>query len=286
MKLNLKLSLALFITIILWASAFVGIRISLESYSPTHLALLRYLVASSLLFLIALFKPLKMPDKKDYPAILLIGLIGISIYHVALNYGEVTVSASSASFIINAVPIFSALLASVFLKEKLKIYSWVGIAISFIGVFLILTGEYGGLQFNLSGALILIAAISQAFFFVLQKPYLKKYGVIDFSIYVIWAGTFFMLIFSPGLFNSIANASSLDTYAVVYLGIFPGVISYLLFAYVLSKLSASKTTSFIFLVPVATIFLSWVLINEIPNGAALSGGAVTMGGVYLFQKLG
>ena len=111
MSLNLKISLALIITIIFWASAFVGIRTSLESYSPVHLALFRYLIASFLLFLVAIFKPMKMPEKKDYPAILLIGLVGISIYHIALNYGEVTVTASSASFIINAVPIFSALLA-------------------------------------------------------------------------------------------------------------------------------------------------------------------------------
>src|SRR5262245_55288201 len=77
------------ITIVLWASAFAGIRVGLESYSPTSLALLRYLVASLVLLIIAIIRRRPLPQLRDIPAIALLGFLGFSAYNVALNMGEI-----------------------------------------------------------------------------------------------------------------------------------------------------------------------------------------------------
>jgi len=284
MKSSLKIVIALSLTIIFWASAFVAIRVALTSYPPAHLAVLRYLIASFLLFLVAIFKPIKKPELKDYPGIFLTGFLGITVYHLALNYGELYITASSASFIINAVPILTALLAIIFLNEKLKKYGWVGMTISFIGVTLIILGEGEEFKFNNGGLLVLLASVSQGAFFVLQKPYLKKYHPLDFSTYIIWAGTLFLLILIPGLGNTIQTASLLDTLSVMYLGVFPAVVAYVLFAYVLSKSSAVKSTSFLFLIPVVTIIISWVWLNEFPTFISLIGGLIATLGVVFFYK--
>ena len=141
-----KLGLATGITLLFWASAFVGIRAALDSYSPGHLAVFRYLIASFVLLVIALFHQIKLPQKKHIPVIMLNGLLGIAIYHSALNFGELYVSAGVASFIINAVPIFTAILAYIFLNERLRKYAWVGIIISFFGVTLIIFCRWPRLQ--------------------------------------------------------------------------------------------------------------------------------------------
>src|SRR4051794_14124719 len=85
-------------TLLLWASAFVGIRAGLEAYSPTHLALLRYVSASFVLLLYFYSGKTRLPDKRDLPRILLMGFVGITIYNLALNFGELSVTAGAASF--------------------------------------------------------------------------------------------------------------------------------------------------------------------------------------------
>ena len=90
------------------------------------MALFRFLVASAVLAVIAIITKMPLPEKRDAPAIMLLGFLGISVYHAALNYGEVTVTAGSASIIIAAVPVITAILAVIYLKEKLRLWGWLG----------------------------------------------------------------------------------------------------------------------------------------------------------------
>ena len=99
------------ITVTLWASAFVGIRAALGSYSPGQLVLLRFLVASIVLIGYACCVRMPLPMLRDVPQIVLLGLSGITIYNLALNYGETQVTAGVASFIVGTVPIWTGLIS-------------------------------------------------------------------------------------------------------------------------------------------------------------------------------
>src|SRR4051812_47735325 len=68
--------LALGTTIILWASAFVGIRAALPAYGPLHLAVLRFLVAIVVLAVAAFILRVRLPERRDLPRIVLCGLLG------------------------------------------------------------------------------------------------------------------------------------------------------------------------------------------------------------------
>ena len=76
------------VTLLLWASAFAAIRVGLRAYGPGPLALLRFLVASSVLGIYALLTRMRMPAARDLPGVFLMGFLGITVYHTALNYGE------------------------------------------------------------------------------------------------------------------------------------------------------------------------------------------------------
>ena len=105
--------LALAFTLLVWASAFAAIRLCLLSgaYSPGHLALLRFLVASCTMLIYCAFFKVRLPEKRDLPTFILLGFLGVAVYHTALNFGQVTVGAGAASFLINTAPVFTALLA-------------------------------------------------------------------------------------------------------------------------------------------------------------------------------
>ena len=278
---TLKVFFALTVTLIFWGSAFVGIRAGLTAYSPGHLALLRFLVASAVLGSYAVFRRIHMPDLKDVPIFLLHGFLGYTVYHVFLNYGEQTVSAGSASFLISSIPVFSILLAVVFLKEHIGFRSLFGVCISVAGVTLIAFGEGGGMTLDGGALLILIAALSESFYIVLQKPYLKRYSALEYVTYTMIAGTIFMFWYLPGFVDAVSTAPFDATLAVIYLGICPAAIAYVTWSYALSQGDVSKIVISQYALPAVTLFIGFFWLREFPAPLALTGGIIALSGVVV-----
>ena len=283
-------------TLVLWASAFAGIRagmriqpdgtIGVGGYGPGQVALLRFGTASIVLALFALVTRMRPPKREDLGRIALAGLLGITIYHVALNFGEVTVESGAASLIIAAGPVFTALLSAAFLRERLSFLGWLGIGIAFAGVAVISVSGSKGLEFSPGSLLLLVSAVVTAAYFIVSKPGLKKYSAIEYASYAIWAGTIPMLVFLPVLVKQMPVAQPSATLAIVYLGVFPAAIAYVLWSYALARMSASLLSSFLYLSPVLAMGIAWVWLDELPTWLTIVGGLVAIVGVVLVQTKG
>ncbi|MDY0087460.1 MAG: DMT family transporter [Coriobacteriia bacterium] len=278
--------LAITIALLLWASAFAGIRAGLQSFGPGQVALLRFTTASGAFAVWALLTRMRLPDARDLPRIALAGFLGITVYHVALNFGEVTVSAGAASLIISASPIITALLSVIFLGERLSAWGWGGIVISFAGVALISLGEGGGLTFAPGAALVAVAAISTSAYFIVSKPLLRRYSALEFTSYAIWAGTVPMLVFAPGLIEQMPSAAPSSIWAVIYMGVFPGAVAYALWSHALARMPASSLSTFLYFQPVNAIVIAWLWLGEVPAPLALVGGVISLAGVVAVNARG
>ncbi|MDA2447428.1 DMT family transporter [Bacillus cereus] len=280
-KWDLRIICAHAFTILIWGTAFPAIRLGLESYTPEHLTLLRLSIASFILLLFSFIYKLRLPDLKDIPAIFIFGALGFTIYHIALNYGEKTVNAGSASLIISVTPIVTAIFASVFLNEKMKLNGWIGGVMSFAGIALISFSQGDAIQLNSGGLFILLAAISESLFFVFQTSYLKKYGFLPFTIYTIFSSTVCMLIFLPGVYQEILAAPLEVNLSVIYLGVFPTVLPYIALAYIISRAGASEATSSLYLTPITACFIAWIWLGEVPTLVSIIGGGITILGIVI-----
>lgn len=105
------------VTILLWSSAFAAIRLSLlEGYEPAALVLMRFLIASFFFGLFFLFskKAFSFPKKEDWKKIIILGILGITVYQFGITFGMETVEAGTASMIVGSSPFFTSIIAAFF----------------------------------------------------------------------------------------------------------------------------------------------------------------------------
>jgi drug/metabolite transporter (DMT)-like permease len=279
-----KVAAALGGTVLIWGSAFAAIRVALKAYHPGEMALLRLLFASAALAIYALLVRMRLPSARDLPGIFLLGFLGFGFYNAALNYGEVTVQAGVASLLIATAPMFTALLAVVFLGERMGLRGWLGVLIAFTGVALIIAGQQGRFGLNRGAFIIMIAAISAAVYFVVQRRFHRRYSSLELTAYSVWSGTLLILFYLPTLFTELRTVPWQATAVVAYLGVFPAALGYVLWNYALSKLPVSRVASFLYLVPVVAMTGGWLMLGEMPAPLSLCGGPVAITGVFLVNR--
>ena len=280
---RLAVGAAVATTVVLWGSAFVAIRVALRGYGPIELAAGRYVVASVLFGVVMVVMRPKVPRRTHLPRIVVLGVTGFALYNFALNIGEQTINAGAAALIVTIVPLFTALLAVVFLGEAVRSQLVLGLLISFGGSALIALGEGGGVRFESGALFLLVAAISLASYFVLQKPLLGELRGIEVTAYAVWAGTVLMLPGTLGAADQLTTAPAEATLSMIYLGVFPGALAYVTWAYALAHRPAAQLAQYLYGAPVVSAVLGFVLINETLPLLALIGGALTLAGVIVGQ---
>ncbi|MBG1431435.1 DMT family transporter [Staphylococcus aureus] len=269
-------------TIILWGSAFPMIKIALNDFSAESLSAFRLILATIILLPFVIIKKLPTPELRDIPVIFILGFCGFVIYHTALNFGEALISAGISGILVSTTPIFSSALAYIFLKEHFSKWNWLSSLVAFIGISIISIIKDDYTTINVLGVfIILLASFSESLYFTFQKKYIEKYGFIAFTLYTIMASSPFMLIFIPEIINDIHGATFTSIVSVLYLAIFPTIIPYVLLAYIVKSVGVSDATMSLYLTPIVSLLLSYLLLDELPTTLAIIGGIITLLGVSL-----
>jgi drug/metabolite transporter (DMT)-like permease len=270
-------------TIIFWASAYVFTKVALTHFSAFGLGVLRYLTASFALLLLAVSKKIGFPETKDIPGFFLTGAIGFTLYMTTFNIGSQTLTSSTASVIIATVPVITAFLAGLIFKEILSPWRWFAIFIEFLGILILLLWN-GIFSINAGIIWMLSAALLLSLYNLLQKQYTKKYSPIQSTTYSMIAGTILLLIFLPETIPQIISASKIQTLVIIYLGIFPSAIAYIWWSKALSVAkNTSDVSNYMFLTPLLSTLLGYVIIRETPDVATCIGGVVILIGLILFS---
>ncbi|WP_377274305.1 DMT family transporter [Peterkaempfera sp. SMS 1(5)a] len=273
------------VTVVLWASAFVGIRGAAGHYGPGALALGRLLAGSLTLAVICLTRRTPLPPRAAWPGIAASGVLWFGGYMVLLNWGERTVDAGTAALVVNVGPILIALLGGLLLKEGFPPPLLAGMAVSFAGAAVVgLASSHGGGAPVAGVLLCLAAAVTYACGVVAQKPALHHASALQVTAFGCFTGTVVCLPFTGQLVDQAARAPASATLDMVYLGVFPTALAFTTWAYALSRTTAGRMGATTYAVPALVVLMSWLALGEVPVPLSFLGGALCLGGVALSRR--
>lgn len=269
----------------MWSGAFAFIKVALPELGPWHLTLARFLVCIPFFAVILAFTGAPRFPRRDWMRISLLGFLSVPGYHLALNYGEETVSAGTAALIVASGPLWTALLSAVQLHESFPPRKILGVPLALSGVLLLIltSGESFHSAHVWGAAITLLAPISWAIYTVYSKPLLSNQNPAAFTAFVTLLGTVYLvpLAASDHFPTKLANLSAPGWIAVAYLAIFASVLGYLGYIAVLKRLSPTQTVVYVYLNPFLALIWAYFLLDEVPRLISLVGGIIVIVGILL-----
>lgn len=280
--------LKMFLAMIFWGASFVFIKIVFEYVGPVTMILFRLIIASSILFIIDKFWFKSRIEKSDYSTFFLLGFTEPFLYFIGEGYGLQYVTSTQASVIIATIPVFAMLFSIVLYKERVGKVNVTGVLISFAGV-LTMIGIRGLLdKGQLIGILLMFLAVFAAVFNSLVLVKLgKKYSSFTIITYQNIVGC---ILFLPLFFILEVGDLSIEIVtmrlilSLMFLAIFPSVISFLLYISTLKRIGVTKTSVFSNMIPIITGILSFLLLGDNLTLREIVGIGIVILGLFLSQK--
>jgi len=280
---KLFLVLSLVCLFFLWSSTYTAVLMALNGFSPEGLALLRFLIASVVLFAISRWKKVRMPDKKDWPLIIFCGVIGVSFYNLILLYGQKASTVAISSILLNTYPIFVAIFSFLIFKESVSLFRWVGIVVCFIGMVVISGGNILNFSFGSNIFLLLFAAAIVSLFDLEQKQLMKKYTPFELTCYFIWTGTLFLLVFCGSLVQDLTMITTNSLLPAIYLGAFPSVMASLIWAKLIVKYSITLLSCCCYITPFFAMLIAFIFLHQIPTITVALGSLIVVSGLFVIN---
>ena len=289
---NSNASIKALFAVLVWGASFVAIKIVLKYVPPITLVWMRFAVGVVILgAAVGLRHQFSLPKPKDWLYFALLGFVGITFHQWLQSTGLVTSKATTTGWIVASMPIFIAILGWLVLKEKLNWLQTLGIILAAFGVLLVVThGNLGSLvsgKFGTPGdILILISAPNWAVFTILSRRGLKTYPAALMMFYVLAFGWMFSsVLFVAGRgWESIHNIATDGWIALGFLGILCSGVAYIFWYDALKVLPVAQVGTYLYIEPVVTVIVSFLLLNEKITLAGILGGVVILLGVWLVNQ--
>lgn len=266
-------------------------KITLQEFPPMTLAFFRFALASLFLapFFLAETRKVKI-DKKDYPKLVAIGVLIITLNIAFFFEGIKRTTVINAAVLTLIIPALSVLLGWWFLKEKIYLVNLLGIAIGFLGAIIIIglpeifLGESSP-QMMLGNILLILASTVWVVGAVISRQMLKKYSSLVITAVAFMIGTLTFIFPSLGEYiknpSYVSQITILGLLGLTYMTILSSISAYFLFEWGLAKLGVIKADLLQYIEPFVAAFLAIFILGEKITIPLMVGAVLIIAGVYL-----
>ena len=286
-KANISDYFLLTILSLIWASAFFNIKIATESFGPITIAFLRVFFGSIPVLILCFYKKITIEAfSKDWYWFMLIGLINLVIPFFLIAYGVKSVQSNLAAILMSTTPLSSTILGHFYTKdEKFNFVKTIVILIGFAGIIYLFSDNILINENNfLSAILILLGSTCYVIGGVLTLKISKKRNENVTGSILIWATLILLpLTFIIELPSQIIPSFN-SSVSVIYLGIVPTGIAWLLRFRILKKNGLIFQSQVSYLIPIFGIFLGYVFLKELITYKVLISLIAVVIGIYFVRK--
>ncbi|NIR43356.1 MAG: EamA family transporter [Gemmatimonadetes bacterium] len=281
---------ALAVLIFVWASNFSAVKFALREFEPLAFNGLRFTLASLLLWLVITLRGREARiDRRHWPALIGLGVLGNTIYQVFFVYGIDWTLAGNASLMLATTPVFTTLLSAGFRQERIALMAWSGVALSFVGIVLVVLGGRAAVTFGadtVKGDLaVLAAAAAWSAYTVGSNPLVRRYGPLPVTAVTMWIGCVGLVIVSlPVIVEQDWSAVGAGSWlALIYSGAFAIALAYFIWYYSIRAIGNTRTAVYSNLIPVVALVIAWLTLGEQPTWLQLAGAAGIVAGTILVR---
>jgi len=279
------------LSMLFWGLTFVWFKIAVDYYEPITIIFIRLVLSSALLFLFVKFgKWNEQIHKSDYKWFALLSLSQPFFYFLGESFGLKYVSSTVSSAIIATIPLFSPLAAMWFTREKINIYTWLGIVVSFIGIIIMLVNPDLSLNASPKGIFLLFFAVFSAVVYsVIVKKLTHKYSALTIISRQNLIGAFYFLPFFIffDFKDFLLVKPDVDLIlAMLQLAIFGSCLAYLFFILAVANLGMVKANIFTNLIPVFTAIAAYFVLSEVFTLQKIAGILLVVFGILVSQSQG
>ncbi len=278
--------LLLFTMAAIWGINFVVTKYATHIFSPVAFTGLRVGTAALFLLLVALVRGHVALPRRDVIGLLLVGVIGNGLYQLFFVHGLARTRAGNAALIVAAAPAFIALFARARGLERVKRMTLVGIALSVIGVGLVIAGSASssnGQTTLLGSVLVFCGVLCWAGYTIMLQPYTRRIDVIKLSAITMVGGAVPLLIVSmPSLIATNWSAVGRGGWlALFYSSVISMGVAYFFWYRGLRVLGPTRTSVYVNVQPIIALLVAWAFLGEIPTIFQGVGAATIVAGVFL-----
>ncbi|MDX1623133.1 MAG: DMT family transporter [Gemmatimonadota bacterium] len=284
----MRARLAVWGVVLIWAANFSVIKAALADFQPFAFNALRFPLASItlLLLLLAARRTIRF-ERRHWPAILGLGVLGHLAYQPFFILGLDNTLAGNSSLILASVPVFVAVLSAVMGHERHAGRTWAAVVLSFAGIGLVVAGGAQAVGFGgstvVGDLLTLGAAILWSLYTVLSTPLVRRYGALPVTAVTMWIGTVGLVAAGvPSLLGQPWAAVRPAAWAgLAYAGVLGIAVAYLLWYTSVRSVGSTRTAVYSNMVPVGALAIAWATLGERPTWLQLTGAAAILAGVTL-----
>lgn len=280
------------VAVVFWGLSFVATKAALREMSPTTLIFFRFAIGVALLVVIMRCRGRRiLPPARALPDLALMGFVGVFIHQMLQSFALTKASAVHTGWLIGIIPIWSAILSAIFLKEHFGWLKITGLLGGFLGAVLVitqghLTPETLRLPSTQGDFLILLSTINWAVYSVLGHRTIKQLGALDATTGALLLGTIMLVplfVWNAG-WRELPQFSAPGWGALLFLGIGCSGLGYLFWYGALEKIEVSRVSSFLYLEPFVTLLAAVWLLQEPVHGLTICGGLLVLASVFVLQK--
>jgi drug/metabolite transporter (DMT)-like permease len=277
------------LAVIFWGTSFIATKIALNELTPKTIISLRLILASSLLLIIALIRKEDFSvNRRNHLNIFVLALI--AVFHLWIQVtGLKFTTAANTGWIIGTAPIFMAILALVFFREKITALQIIGIVIAMTGLLLLVgKGDITNINpvENKGDLLVLASAFTWGVYSMVNKKISLSYPPLMTILYLFIMMAIIIIPFNLNkeTINSVIHLSSISWVAVSFLGLFCSGIAYVIWAYALREMESAKVGAFLYFEPFVTVLAAWIFLAETITIRMILSGIIITIGVFMVNK--